>query len=73
MYFEIGCRDFAVERSLDLVVYTGIKEGIIVILEMLFRDPWGVSVRGRGWRDGGYISIRRRQASYPQVLLEDPL
>jgi len=23
MYFEIGCRDFAVERSLDLVVYTG--------------------------------------------------
>ena len=23
MYFEIGVRDFAVERSLDLVVYTG--------------------------------------------------
>merc|ERR1712142_428712 len=23
MYFEIGCRDFAVARSLDLVVYTG--------------------------------------------------
>ena len=26
MYFEIGVRDFAVERSLDLVVYTGTHE-----------------------------------------------
>ena len=26
MYFEIGVRDFAVARSLDLVVYTGTHE-----------------------------------------------
>ena len=46
MYFEIGCRDFAVEKSLDLVVYTGIKDGVICILKMLFRDTWCVSARG---------------------------